>query len=299
MIAADFNPHDHVARIGDYLSCSLKGHTRLLYAEPLPKSTRDAPWRLDVEVDGRARSFVLRLASRAVEHEYHVLRAMETVPIPTPRVYGWDPDGDAMGVACFFMDFVQGESLLQPVLAGEAWAEALLIDSVYALQAVTRDQLAAVAQRLEEDETAQDVLEAAYAYLRVHTRYPAVDAAYARLKNTMPALPSTRFSNGDLWLDNMIVRERRFAGIIDFANAGFSDPIFEFMLPSFLRPELRERGIEERYCQRMGFDPGILHWYHGLEYFDSWHWVSRTGQPYEQYTAEVLCASLERWLDEG
>ena len=299
MNAGQFSPLDHGAKSNDYLSRSLKRDVRLLHAEPLVKSTRDAPWRLDVEVEGTRRAFVLRLASIGLEHEFHVLRAMEAIPIPTPHVYGWDPDGDALGVACFFMDFIQGESLLHPVLAGEAWAEALFIDSVCALQAVTREQLAAVTQRLETDETAQDVLETAHVYLKNQAQHPMVDAVYARLRDTMPVLPATRFSNGDLWLDNMIVHNRQLAGVIDFSNACFSDPIFEFMLPSFLRPELRERGIEQRYCQRLGFDPGVLHWYHGLEYFDSWHWVLKTGQPYEQYTAEVLCASLERWLDEG
>jgi aminoglycoside phosphotransferase (APT) family kinase protein len=112
----------------------------------------------------------------------------------------------------------------------------------------------------------------------------------------MPPLPEVRFSNGDLWPDNLIVRDQQLAGVIDWTNAAFSDPIFEFLLPFFLRPELRGRGLEEQYCRRMGFDPEVLHWYHGLEFFDSWHWVSLLGEPYEQHTAASLQADLIRWL---
>lgn len=96
----------------------------------------------------------------------------------------------------------------------------------------------------------------------------------------------------------MIVRDGRLAGVINWANAGFSAPVFEFLLPFFLRPELRGRGIEARYCRRMGLDPGILLWCHGLELFDAWRWVLVTGKPYEQRTAESLQADLARWPEE-
>ena len=292
---AAFRPDDHRSQIEGYLGRCLGAPVRLVGARELAKSTRDAPWRLDVEVAGQARSYVLRLESRGIEHEYEVLRAVESLPIPAPRAYGWDPGGEALGVPCFFYDFVEGESLLDPMLAGEPWAEALYIDTACTLQSITRDQLAGVAHRFGDSETAVDVLEDAYAHFQADP-HPLADAAYARLKDTLPALPGPRFSNGDLWPDNLIVRDRRLVGVIDWALAGFSDPIFEFLLPFFLRPPLRGRGIEERYCRRMGFDPGLLPWYHGLEFLDSWRWVRVTGEPYEQHTDESLQADLARWL---
>ena len=122
---------------------------------------------------------------------------------------------------------------------------------------------------------------------------------YSKLKETLPEFPTTRFSNGDLWLDNFIVRDKKLVAVIDFQHAGFSDPIFEFLLSFFVSPVLRGRGIVERYCRRMDFDPGILNWYHGLEYFDTWHWVLKTGEPFVNYTAESLEASVKQWHDEG
>ena len=104
----------------------------------------------------------------------------------------------------------------------------------------------------------------------------------------MPKLPPVRFSNGDLWLENFIVKDRKLAGVIDFPGATFSDPIFEFLLSFFVSPELQGRGIEERYCRQIGYDPAILHWYHGLEYFDTWRWVLVTGEGFVHHTAESL-----------
>jgi aminoglycoside phosphotransferase (APT) family kinase protein len=290
-----FNPDDHRAQIEHYLGRSLGDHVRLVCAKELVRSTREAPWRLDVEVGSQARSFVLRPESQRIEHEYRVLRALESLPIPAPRAYGWDPAGEALGMPCFFYDLVEGESLLHHMLASEPWAEELYIDTVCALQSITRDRMSAAADFFEEGETAADVLEDAYSQFQASPD-PLADRAYARLRETLPALPEPRFSNGDLWPDNLIVRDRQLTGVIDWANAGFSDPIFEFLLPFFLRPALRGRGIEERYCRRMGFDPGLLPWYHGLEFFDSWRWVRVTGTPYEQHTEESLRADLARWL---
>jgi aminoglycoside phosphotransferase (APT) family kinase protein len=297
-----FNPNDDPTRVERYLAHALGEPVRLVGARELAKSTRDAPWRLDVEVGGQARAFVLRPESRRIEHEYRVLRAVESLPLPTPRAYGWDPAGEALGRACFFYDFVEGESLLDHMLAGEPWADELYIDTACRLQAVTRDQLGAAAGLFETGESAADVLDDAYAYFQAHPD-PATaglaGAVYRRLKDTQPVLPEPCFSNGDLWPDNLIVRDGRLAGIIDWALAGFSDPLFEFLLPFFLRPSLRGRGIEERYCRRMGFDPVLLPWYHGLEFFDSWRWVRATGEPYEQHTDESLQADLARWLGAG
>ena len=298
MIDSDvFNPNECVAACQDYLSRSLGKPVRLLGAEQLTKSTRQAPWRLDIDIEGSLQSFVLRLGIRNGEHEFAVLQAMEAIPIPTPRAYGWDPDGLALGHPCFFYDFIQGESLLGPVRAGEPWAEALFLDTVCALQSVTREQLSSIEARLKEEVTAEGVLEEASMYFKANPNRLA-EAVYARLRKTMPSPPAVRFSNGDLWLGNLIVRDRRLVGVIDFERAGFSDPIFEFLLSFFVEPQLRGRGIEERYCRRMGFDASVLPWYHGLEYFDTWRWVLSTGESFVQYTAENLPQALAQWLDE-
>jgi aminoglycoside phosphotransferase (APT) family kinase protein len=293
----EFNPNKQHTACVAYLRRALKQRVRLIHAEPLSKSTRDAPWRLDTEVEGVVRRYVLRINVRGIEHEYAVLCAMESVPVPTPRAYGLDPHGEALGAPCFIYEFIEGESLLKPMLAGERWAEDLYIETVCNLQEVSRLDLREIEHRLQVEETAKTLLEAADTLFREKPNELA-EVVSAKLRRTMPECPPARFSNGDLWLDNFISRDGRLAGVIDFENAGFSDPVYEFLLPFFVAPDLRGRGIEERYCERMGFDSGSLHWYRGLEYYDTWHWVEKTGKPFEQHTSESLQMALESWLDE-
>jgi aminoglycoside phosphotransferase (APT) family kinase protein len=292
-----FDPNKHRSECENYLSRYLEWRVEFIQAKKLTKSSREAPWLLEVKVNGALQSYVLQLDPKNIEHEYQVLKAMEAIPIPTPRVYGLDLQGEALGMACFFSDFIEGETLLGLMLAGEAWAEELYLDAVCKLQAVTEAELGSIAQSLER-ETAEGVLEDAYGHLK-SLSLPLADAAYKELKARMPKLPAVRFSNGDLWLENFIVKDRKLTGVIDFPGAVFSDPIFEFLLSFFVSPELQGRGIEERYCRQTGYDPAILHWYHGLEYFDTWRWVLVTDQSFVHHTAESLEMNLQKWLDDG
>jgi aminoglycoside phosphotransferase (APT) family kinase protein len=291
-----FDPNEHREQCEKYLGRFLEGPVEFVRAGMLTQSTREAPWRLDVKVDGVERAYVLQLDARGMEHEYQVLKAVESIPVPTPRAYGLDLQGDALGVPCFFSDFIPGESLLGPMLAGEAWSEKLYFDTVCALHQVTDDDLGEVAQGLDRT-TAEDVLEEAYASLKERS-LPLADAVYQELKMKMPTLPPVRFSNGDLWLDNFLVADGKLAGVIDFQGAAFSDPVFEFLLSFFVSPELQGRGIEERFCQRIGVDPAVLHWYHGLEYFDVWPWLLKTGKNFVHHTAESVETNLKQWLEE-
>lgn len=291
-----FDPNAFPEQCARYMSRFLGCHVSFIRAEVLPQSTRIAPWRLDVQVNGIKQAYVLQLDTRGMEHEYQVLKAVESIPVPTPRAFGLDMQGEALGVPCFFREFIEGESLLEPMQAGETWAENLYLDTVCALQSVTDDDLGKIAQDLDQT-TAEDVLEEGYTSLKGRSLSLA-EAVYQKLKTEMPALPPVRFSNGDLWLDNFIVRDRKLAGVIDFQGAAFSDPVFEFLLSFFVSPELQGRGIEERFCQRIGVNPAALHWYRGLEYFDVWPWLLKTGKNFVHHTPESVETNLKQWLEQ-
>jgi aminoglycoside phosphotransferase (APT) family kinase protein len=298
-----FDPNLQSHQVEQYLSKHLICQVDLIQAEELIQSSRQAPWRLDIRANGVLRSFVLQLDPHSMEHEYLVLKAMENITIPTPAVYGLDLQGKALGIPCFFSDFIEGHSLLGPVLAGDSWAEDLYIEVVCKLQAVTEEQLGDLAPTLER-ETVKDVLEGAYAFLKDQS-IPIAETTYQVLKSNIPIFPQVCFSNGDLWLDNFIVNDHMIAAVIDFANACYSDPLYEFLLSFFVSLEIQGRGIEERYCQKIGVDPAVLHWYHGsvlhwyhgLEYFDTLRWVLITGQDFVHHSTQSLQESLRKWLD--
>jgi aminoglycoside phosphotransferase (APT) family kinase protein len=289
-----FDPYKNRRNIEKYLMKHLGCQIRFVQATMLSNSSREAPWKLVVETDGTLRSYVLQLDQKSMTYEYQILKAMGQISIPTPQAYGLDLAGNEIGIPCFFSDFIEGKTLLDPLMSGELWAEALYINAVCELQSVTEDKFGSLSKILKR-ETAEDVLEDSYSALKQKS-LPVVDRAYKELKRTMPDLPEVRFSNGDLWLENFIVKDRKLAGVIDFANATFSDPIYEFLLPFFVSPELQGRGIEERYCRKMGYDLSMLHWYHGLEYFDTLRWVLKTGEGFIHHTAESLESDLQHWL---
>lgn len=101
METKNFNLNEQLAKCEAYLSRALQSPVRLIHAEQLTQSTRAAPWRLEVEVNGVRRRYVLRLDARRSGHEYTVLRAMETVPIPTPSGLRPGPGGRSTGRAVF------------------------------------------------------------------------------------------------------------------------------------------------------------------------------------------------------
>ena len=271
---------------------------RLIRTKALGAGSRETPWRVDLETEQGARHLLMRFGRSCSANEVIALRAMEWHPLPTPKVLHWDPDSEALGIPLFVSTFIDGDPLLGAMKTNEPWADALYVDTVCAVQSITADDLPlGSTERMEGSESALQVLEKGYAMFDKPN--PLAEAAYRRLKETWPGSPGDRFSNGDLWPENLLVRGDRLVGIIDWQHAGFTDPIFEFLLPFFLVPELRGRGTEEAYCERMGFDSETLAWYHGLEFFDSLRWVLKTGEPYEIHTAEGLQRELERWLAEN
>ncbi len=290
-----FDPAQNRETCEEYLTEAFGAPAKLIAVEPLEKSTREGPCRLEIEISGDVKNFVLRFDAKRGQHEYESLRAMESIPIPTPRTLGWNPDGDALGSPCYLIEFIDGQSLLKPMLDGEPWAADLYIETVRRLQDISRDQLQAAGFPRKEDMTAQSVLHTAHLSLEPKSD-SLLTTVYDQLTCNQPPVPKARFSNGDLYPDNLLIQNRRLAAVIDWEMAGFSDPIYEFLLPFFVCPQLRNRGIEERYFLQMQFDPAWLHWYHGLEYFDTLHWVEKTGKPFVHYTIEVLRDELEAWL---
>lgn len=278
------------------LSRVVGSSVRGLQATALGASSRETPWRVDLETQFGSLTLLVRLGKSCSANEVAALEAMRAHALPTPEVLHWDPEGTELGTPLFVSTFIRGAPLLDAMKAHRPWADGLYVDTVCAVQSITAADLPlGSVQQMSGSESAEEVLEAAFK--RFGNPDSLIVEAYQRLKETWPGPPGDRFSNGDLWPENLLVRGRELVGIIDWQHAGFTDPIFEFLLPFFLVPTLRGRGTEEAYCRRMGFDPSVLHWYHGLEFFDSLAWVLKLGEPYEIHTAESLTDDLRRWMD--
>jgi aminoglycoside phosphotransferase (APT) family kinase protein len=290
--------------VTDYLSDSLRTNVRIRSISELPASTRSAPLLIDCSISGLGRRFVFRYGGSVMKHEYNVLRALMNHPLPSPGAYGWEEAEKYFGQRGFIYEFIDGDSLLPPMLRGEEWAFDLYIETALQLDSVKRHCFSTTYPDLSDGESAEDILIDAYQYLsrqrdKLHTGSDNdllnIDRVYQILAAAKPSLPALRFSNGDLYPDNIRIRDKKLTGIIDFAFAGFSDPLYEFLLPFFLHPELRGRGVEARYCRIVGIDPAALQWYHRLEYFDSLRWILKSGQNYGYHTAESIISELSRY----
>lgn len=292
-----FNPNNRKNECEAYLSRALGTRVSFLAASLLNTGSRRTPWRLDVALHGGRRSFVLRLNPEHGDREYSILCAMNGSSVPTPQAYGWDPAGSALGVPCFIEDFITGEPLLPHLLAGERWAEDLYVDTVCRLQAIETNTLKPVIDRQTIVRTADYIIAGARAFFQQQPDGLA-DAVMEKLAATMPPPLRPCFSNGDLYPDNFIVREKQLAGVIDWEHAGLSDPLYEFLIVFSAHPELQGRQIEERYFNRMNFDPQWLPWYRGLEHLASWVWTLRTGQSFHRQTPVDLRQQLQLWLAE-
>ncbi len=288
-------PDIDLDRVGELLGPSLGGVPRVVSTSALGESSRETPWRLDMETGSGSASCVLRYGESVSRNEAVALGAMADHPIPTPKVLLWDEAGEMLGTPVFVSELIDGEPLLPAMIRHEQWAIDLYIDTALALQSVTPDDLPPGTQ-LEGGETIDEVIETALG--RFVNPGSLAKAAYDRLVATRPTVPDPAFSNGDLWPENILVKDRELAGVIDWQHAGWTDPIFEFLLPFFLVPELRDLGVEERFARAKGVDPAILDWYHGVEFFDSLSIVTKLGRPYEIHTEESLTHDLETWFRE-
>ena len=87
-----FDPNEFSGQCASYMSRFLGCPVSFIRAEILPQSTRIAPWRLDVLMNGAPRSYVLQLDPRGMEYEYQVLKAVESaefILIDVPSCKGW------------------------------------------------------------------------------------------------------------------------------------------------------------------------------------------------------------------
>ena len=171
------------------------------------------------------------------------------------------------------------------------------LDTVCVLQAISHEQLGGLAAKFGKASTAAEGLRCTAERFPRYTNDPLVSKVVGRLEAKMPPLELC-FGNGDLSPSNMLVSGHALAGIIDFEFAGFFDPMSEFMLPFGRCPELRDKGLERRFCERHGFDCRMIDWYRAATDFGLWlHLLANPQAECEGCTTASCKVDLERWVE--
>jgi len=293
-----------------YLSDSLGGPVTLVRANPIRGGYRNRLWRLDITGMGSLTSVILRtercrreqIVDEAYPHdvplEFETLKQLRRIGLPVPQVWGLDDSGGILGLACFLMEFIRGIPLRDALRSGDGGAEDVFLAAVCCLQAVTREQLGPVGGEFGRGSTARNTLTWITEGFARYTDDPLVSQVHDVLLQSTPVLLQPRFGNGDLTPSNMLVRDGKLVGLVDFEFAGFFDPIMEFLAPFGWSPELRNRGLEERFCARSGFEIEILDWYRAAALL-GW-WLGMLADPdadYPGYSISSCRRQLQVWIE--
>lgn len=200
---------------------------RLAAATPLAGGVSAATTRLDVEIDGERRRFVVRQPgfeprSLVVRRDFHLLRRLRERRLPAPEAVFMDPDGELAGRPTLVLGFLEGEVDLDPPdsagLVRQLAAQLAAIHGCPDAEALrplltNRDAyiaevLAAPPERL--DETIDEAgVRAALAAGRPGSANP-------------PGL-----LHGDFWPGNVLWKDGQVSGVIDWEAAAWGDPLYD------------------------------------------------------------------------
>lgn len=256
-------------------------------------------YRVEVNIGKKEERYLLRIASdeKSLDFELEVIEILDdALSIATSKELVWEARDLHKDGPMRFYKGLSGEPLIDPILRDEVWTDEVYLDGVREIQGVDRELLGQVENHLNRDAGAEHILDQAYQTL-LRWEIAGVGEFYGRLKETMPELPGSTFTTGNLSPANFWVDQQQIVAVMSCETAGFGDPLYQFLLPFIQDPRLQYRGYEERYCHKLGYNLTDLSWYRALIYFDFLATVTTTGQPYYGYTEDGLRDHLAEWLE--
>lgn len=169
----------------------------------------------------RYRETDLNLSSRVARNEYRLLHTLLRIGVPTPRPFGLDETGEIFPEPYIVMQRLDGA----PELARPPRAEIVpqLAATLAALHAADRSTL-----DLSYLPRQSDVVAALLAKRPVYDDESAEERAVgATLAAVWPLTPRNApvLLHGDFWPGNVLWRDGRLVGVIDWEDAALGDPL--------------------------------------------------------------------------
>lgn len=235
------------------IAAAIVPNSTLTAAEPLPGGIAMQATRLRLQTPDGERSVVLRRAPRfgpqfsaAIEREFHLLRALEEHPVLAPKAIACDAQGQDLPEPWIALEFVEGATWFpeEPDEAyWEALAAALLRVHQVLLAAVRhvplpeqRDLLRRWTTPPEDRPLEQDLREGElHALLRQH------ELALMR--------DEPRLLHGDFWPGNVLWREGRLVGVLDWEDAAWGSPLLDLAIARLDACFAFGIGAEDRLAQ--------------------------------------------------
>jgi aminoglycoside phosphotransferase (APT) family kinase protein len=236
--------------------------------------------------DGRRDRLVLRQYGaanlsadpRSADTEYRLLTVLHAAGLPVPRPWLADESGAIGPGPCLLIEYIDGETITEPVRLAEFLSQsdvepvAGLPPSLAPVTGPLAQALAAL-HRVELERSDVPFLQDAAAYVaaRIATRPDEPDeplsepAVRAALSGAWPPPPANRpvVVHGDYWPGNVLWRDGRLVGIVDWEDAMFGDPLADLGVArlelGWFYGRAAADGFTDRYLQlRPDVDPGAL-----------------------------------------
>ena len=214
-------------------------------------------------------------SAHAVDREYEVITALYETDVPVPKTYGLCEDDDIAGTTFFVMDFLDGDLFWDPMIPSVTNKDRT---EIYQNKNKTLAKLHSVDYKkfgLEDygkpgNYVARQVSRWSKQYRASETDdIEAMNNLIEWLPKNIPDDDETSIVHGDYRLDNMILKDNKVIGILDWELSTLGHPIADFSYHCLSwrtqeafwdHTKLKELGVPsekeymEMYCENTGKD---------------------------------------------
>ena len=280
-----------VAALERYLRTAIAGFNVLNHVTQFPGGQSNPTYRLDAEVSGVPKAFVLRRkppgtlvpSAHAIEREHRVMHALHAVGFPVARTWLLCDDHTIVGTAFYVMDCLEGRIFWDPSLPELDADErrpvfSAMVETLADLHLIDIDRVGLADYGKAEGYVARQIARWSKLYLGdvdVAGRVPAMERLIEWLPAHAPANePAPTLVHGDFRIDNMVFAADtpRVLGVLDWELSTIGNPdadfAYNFMMyrapsaaiPGLLGVDLSAQHLPSEqeyiaiYCRRRGID---------------------------------------------
>ena len=214
-------------------------------------------------------------SAHAVDREYKVITALYETDVPVPKTYGLCEDDDVAGTAFFIMDFLDGDLFWDPMIPTMTNRDRTQIyknknKTLAKLHSVDYKKIGLEDYGKPGNYVARQVSRWSKQYKASETdNIEAMNNLIDWLPKNIPDDDETTIVHGDYRLDNMILKNNKVIGILDWELSTLGHPIADFSYHCLSwrtqeafwdQTKLKELGIPsereymEMYCENSGKD---------------------------------------------
>ena len=214
-------------------------------------------------------------SAHAVDREYKVITALYETDVPVPKTYGLCEDDDVAGTAFFVMDFLDGDLFWDPMIPSMTNNDRTEIyknknKTLAKLHSVDYKKIGLDDYGKPGNYVARQVSRWSKQYRASETdNIEAMNNLIEWLPNNIPDDDETSIVHGDYRLDNMILKNNKVIGILDWELSTLGHPIADFSYHCLSwrtqeafwdQAQLKELGVPneieymEMYCEHTGKD---------------------------------------------